>query len=33
MILILAAALSSVLVSILLKNLKKKGYQPLQMIA
>ncbi len=32
MILILAAALSSVLVSILLKNLKKKGYQPLQMI-
>jgi drug/metabolite transporter (DMT)-like permease len=31
--LILAAALSSVLVSILLKNLKKKGYQPLQMIA
>lgn len=33
MMLILAAALSSVLVSILLKNLKKKGYQPLQMIA
>ncbi|MFV5378443.1 EamA family transporter [Acinetobacter pittii] len=33
MILILAAALSSVLVSILLKNLKKKGCQPLQMIA
>ncbi|WP_336963801.1 DMT family transporter [Acinetobacter pittii] len=33
MILILAAALSSVLVSILLKNLKRKGYQPLQMIA
>ncbi|MGU3313114.1 EamA family transporter [Acinetobacter sp. M5A5_2a] len=33
MILILAAALSSVSVSILLKNLKKKGYQPLQMIA
>jgi len=33
MLLILAAALSSVLVSILLKNLKKKGYQPLQMIA
>ncbi|MGN8006476.1 EamA family transporter [Acinetobacter pittii] len=33
MILILAAALSSVLVSILLKNLKKKGYPPLQMIA
>lgn len=33
MILILAAALSSVLVSILLKNLKKKGYQPLQLIA
>lgn len=33
MILILAAALSSVLVSILLKNLKKNGYQPLQMIA
>jgi len=33
MILILAAALSSVLVSILLKNLKKKGYQSLQMIA
>ncbi|MBJ8436223.1 DMT family transporter [Acinetobacter lactucae] len=33
MILILAAALSSVLVSILLKTLKRKGYQPLQMIA
>lgn len=33
MLLILAAAFSSVLVSILLKNLKKKGYQPLQMIA
>lgn len=33
MLLILAAALSSVLVSILLKNLKKKGYQPLHMIA
>lgn len=33
MILILAAALSSVLVSILLKNLKKKGYPSLQMIA
>ncbi|WP_217484544.1 DMT family transporter, partial [Acinetobacter lactucae] len=30
---ILAAALSSVLVSILLKTLKRKGYQPLQMIA
>ncbi|NUF44591.1 DMT family transporter [Acinetobacter pittii] len=33
MLLILAAAFSSVLVSILLKNLKRKGYQPLQMIA
>jgi len=33
MLLILAAALSSVLVSILLKKLKKKGYQSLQMIA
>lgn len=33
MILIFAAALCSVLVSVLLKNLKKKGYQPMQMIA
>lgn len=33
MVLIFAAALCSVLVSVLLKNLKKKGYQPMQMIA
>jgi drug/metabolite transporter (DMT)-like permease len=33
MILIFAAALCSVLVSVLLKNLKKKGYQPMQIIA
>ncbi|TEU28717.1 DMT family transporter [Acinetobacter seifertii] len=33
MILIFAAALCSVLVSVLLKNLKKKGYQSMQMIA